>query len=235
MLSEKKTFIASGLVTAIFIYFFSTHWMDSIFYSAEIWNLPFASTVGIEGVRGHLWPIFPWSSLVVIGFIFQHVLETKIQLVKGKLSFATGLFWVSLLVFTIFFIFEFQFYYQLLSQKNYFSYRVFQGGWKLSVWVGCFYICFHYLTFILSQYWKTGTSIVKFFGGGILIIYVIHFILAAKLAPALAQLTGGKLSFPSFFLLILVLALALSGLIIYLYQSRIYIIFKRAREDANVK
>lgn len=230
---EKHSYLLMILKWALFLTFgllFTYYWNHSAMFSAAIWNLPFASFVELGEVGGHIWPIFPWAGLVMSGFLFQDLLKKQIKIVKlFLLCDLIALF--AFIIFLYFSFFRFRDFYNLLSPVNYFSSNIFKGGSWLALFVISFYICFHYLTYRLSQFWQTDRNLLfRFVNSGILIIYVIHFILAARLSPVLAQLFHGKFGFFNFFILITITTLLISALIIYLYQSRITITFKKVNK-----
>ena len=124
---------------------------------------------------------------------------------------------------------HFSFYYQLLSPKNYFTSSVFQGGWRLALVTISFYICFHYGSYQLSKIWRSNGLVFRLISSGILIIYLVHFILVARMAPLVAKFFHGEMNFFLFFLGILSISLAISGFLVYLYQSKITVRYVRVQ------
>lgn len=206
-----------------FSYFFIKYWTGSPMYAAAIWNMPMASLVELKEIGGHIWPIFPWMGLVLAGFFYQHIILLEESKKNNMLDFGKWLFALAFLFFIIFLVKFFSFYHDLLSHQNYFTSGIFQGGWKLCIMVIIFYICFHFLTYKLTQKFFTRGVIFRLIGSGSLIIYAVHFVLAANIARMMSGFDLGEIGFLLYFIFITVISFAISGFIIYLYQSKIII------------
>ena len=222
LIKNKFNRLLKIFLILFFYYTLISHFESNPIFAAAVWNLPFGGMVELGEIGGHIWSIFPWGGVVLGGFLYQHLFEQVCN--KDRQSYwPFGIVTSSACLIMIIFLWRyFPLYYALLSPIHYFSSGVFQGRVWLSLVVLSFYICLHFITFFLSQLWPTSDNlIVRFFGSGMLINYIVHFILAAKLAPVAARLFNGKLGVINYYIFISLNTFAISFLLIYLYQSRL--------------
>ncbi|MNS80647.1 hypothetical protein D3C72_1143370 [compost metagenome] len=147
---------------------------DLVFYRIVAETMPLAALFRLPQTAAHLWPLFPWFSLVSAGFILNDLyLRTanKDKWLKGAIA-------LSCAGFLLFYFVAFQDYRDLMVGTHYFSSKVFSASTDVVLGMLSFYaFLFSVLTWIFGK-WTLHSKVIYTVSRGLLIFYFVHFILA---------------------------------------------------------
>lgn len=218
---NKKKF--SWIIFIFIIIQFSTIYFQDPEFQIILANLPLSLFIQLGQHGGHIWPLFPWIILIFLGFILRdwqirHLISLKKRLAIIIISFS---------IFFYFFIFHFQKYSQLLTEKSFFSPLYFQPNTIILFEILCFFICVFYLYDYIFSFLKWRNQIIKDVSNGILIFYIIHLFLAWKLLIPLFRLIPVPHFFFAYPVIIFFLSYALLSGFLVVSNKLIWFHFKK--------
>lgn len=199
-------------------------WQVSPSFVVSLKNLPLGSLAYLGKNGGHIWPVFPWASLVFFGYWFQwsqHKARSKETL---HLAFAS----LSFVWLVCSFQYFFANYVKLLDPKSGYSSAVFSLPVQFFPTVFALYTMVFYLLKFFASESMIKNPFMKMISSGILIVYVVHYILAAKLAPVISMKVHGVSGYGLYVFLVYLLTIGFSGLMVYLYQNPIRFVVRKS-------
>lgn len=223
-LQLSKVRIFSGVAFAVVIFYF-TFMLQRVepYFWASLVKLPISIFIQLGQGGGHIWPLLPWSLVVMAGFIFAYYEHLIYQ--KGARAFAV--YFVAQLIFSGVLIWNFGAFRNAVSYEDFFSSHFFEPRWQVISLMVTFFISamigYHYVL----KYIRVRSSFVKLYSEGILLFYFIHlFVASLTLKPAIAVFPG---------LSVYTLYPILVNIISYLFLAGLSPLFKKHIEVKFVK
>ncbi len=186
-----KTISRKNIIRILFVFlsiigtylFYSEMKSNSVFFGI-VWNLPLSIFVEIGQVGGHIWPMIPWLSLVILGFVAKDIQVLLFSKLWQRILVIVVLY----TIFFRFFLYSIDSYQQLFSQGTFFGAKYFAPEPFILFQVYCFFLCVFYLFDLIFSRFQIHSSLIKQISQAILPVYLIHLFLAWKLLPGLSLL-----------------------------------------------
>ncbi|GEM_PF-5573772 len=175
--------LSLGLLIAAAIAFFLK---DLVFFKKISETAFLAMLFRVPQTFGHLWPLFPWFTLVGAGFILHDFFLVSKNRTR---NLWLGLV-ISLSVFAGFFFFLFQDYRVMMVKDHYFSSTFFRAPVTVILGILSFYsFVFIACTLFFLRY-EFHSKVIYNFSRGLLFFYFVHFLVAQAFYKPFAQVLG---------------------------------------------
>lgn len=174
---------ATGLLLGGGLWFFLK---DQVFFK-QISEVAFlAMLFRVPQTFGHLWPLFPWFTLVGGGFILQDFFSNAKNRTR---NLWLGLF-LSLAIFIGFFFFLFQDYRVMMVKDHYFSSTFFRAPATVILGILSFYSAVYIASTLFFRRFEFHSKVIYNFSRGLLFFYFVHFIVAHVFYKPFAEVFG---------------------------------------------
>lgn len=181
IMQARKIVATAILLSMCLILFFQK---DNLELKTIVYHLPVSIFIQLGQNGGHLWPLFPWISLVFLGFNLSRFLE-KFKF-KNKSLIAICLL-LQLPLYYIFF-FKLELYQINLSKKDFFNSLIFQPNISTFLILHYFFIVATMTFNFFENNFKVPTKVILKVNEYILPIYFVHLFVAWNIINPLAQL-----------------------------------------------
>lgn len=202
------------------------YWQRSPSFVAAIWNLPIGALISLDPVGGHIWPLLPWSSMVIFGFLVQWFI-----CYKPYPKWNTAAYFVVISLFILFLTTFFDSYTKGVHWRTGYQSQIFSINPIGIIGILAFYatICVMSLNYIVPYLSGRVRALLQFFSSGILILYLVHFILAARLAPIFFKRIGGQEGYFYFVFFVYFASIMAALLLILLYRAKTTFLIRKVK------
>lgn len=176
--------ILLGVLATVFLVLVTHTLSEFPFLFISILKLPLSSFIQLGQGGGHIWPLFPWFSLVATGFIMRHYRPYFRR--HWKLSLA--IYVAAQIVFNICYFMFMSSYQSGITTRDFLSSEFFRPRLEVIVVLLSFFI-----SAMIGYEWITlkfpfKSKIIKMYSEGILFFYVLHLAVAWFLLPGMIRL-----------------------------------------------
>lgn len=200
------------------------YWLGDLVFFRKISELmPLAMFFKLPPTFGHLWPLFPWFTLVGGGFLLNDIYVRA----QNKTRTLWIIFALSFTVFFLFFMFGFEHYRTLMVDRHYFSNKVFSASPVVIVGILGFYATLFAVWTLLFNAIRFHSKIIYNISRGLLLFYFIHFILAFFLYHAFGDNLGKESAVFFFPWVIMLLSYGILSLLLRVVDRPLLINFRR--------
>lgn len=185
--SKKTLYISLGLSMGVLIAAGIAIVMKDLVFFKRISESTFlAMLFRVPQTFGHLWPLFPWFTLVGAGFILHDFYLTAKNRTR---NLWLGLV-ISLAVFLGFFFFLFQDYRVMMVKDHYFSSTFFRAPATVILGILSFYSSVYTACTLFFSRYELHSKVIYNFSRGLLFFYFVHFLVAQAFYKPFAQVLG---------------------------------------------
>lgn len=222
---RRSMTVASALIGLFFTMIIWSSIGDKVFFGKVSELMPLGMLIKIPATFGHMWPLFPWFSLVGLGYLLNDAFinyknSARVLWLSGATSF---------LLFLLFFQIFFDSYRTLMVKNSYFASNFFSANTFVIGGIACFFIfLLSFSTWFFDKI-SVKSKVISNISKGLLFYYLIHLLFASVLYRPFTLLLGPKYSLVLFPWLMMILSYAVLTVFIFLFGGPLQITIRKRK------